>query len=314
MIPETQDAFVARDTLVSIKRSGSDGIDGLFGYDARDVETTGTIEVVGSGNLPASLNEFVSLLESDYSSHIFLKDLYRVNKILDPSEVGTFVNIIKEYSSHEKFDFFAGWYTTQLIQNSYLQKNNNFKFDFIGFSLKDFGANLYGNKYDPLKISIGGNCGLNLGSKSHYLDVLVDGNVKSNCMTNSENCKIKITKNVENYFGHNSKNLVADIFGDVGYSFGYFSNEMKANLRKDVNSFEFLYYAKNSNIIFNDVETVKKVVESLKSENSSLAFTHSYDVVMADADLLTLAKTVTLGYNTLFLDKSGRKNLFARTR
>jgi hypothetical protein len=194
--------------ITSIKRSEDTKLGDMFEYNVSDVENTGTIEVVSSGNFPEAMIEYKSHLMTSKDGFGIQTDL-----TLTPSEINLFLSVVQEDFEHENYPHFPGVYTSRLIMNSYNQGNHNFNLNFKDHPL-DFIGHLYGTEDHPLKISVEGNVGSSFAYFSQYLDVVINGN----CGTN---------------FGNNSTDIFAIINGDVGWNFALRSRCLSAIIKGD---------------------------------------------------------------------------------
>jgi hypothetical protein len=250
----------------AINRSDSDnGIDGLFGYDASDVESNGKVEVLGSGNLAKVIGDFGNYLNlcSDISFTYqkqcdFLKNY---SLILTPNEIDQFLDA--SYKIHKdvtSLRFEIGYFTNQLIKEHYNLGNQDLTLNlpsnsYITYLLYDFSA-----PQNVLhSITINGDLGKNFGQCMKHFDIKVNGNITG---TNALHSAIYV-------------NL--DVNGDIG-GFGSRSvglnARVKGNIHTDQNN---VLHCANSTLILNDINKIENIFSHLKRWNCE----HWYDSSIA---------------------------------
>jgi hypothetical protein len=245
--------IVSKDSIapiVSIKRSGIDaGLDGLFGYDASDVENESQLEVNSSGNVERILSDFecsFRFLISDSSDNF-----YDPPVILNPLEIHCFLKRSLEYSSQKNYSLHLMLFVNHLIQESYDAGHNNFTLDMVSLPKVDHGLRkIKGEKDNLVKFNIFGDVYF---TSCNYVDLSFEGNVNHGCSLfnnsivrvngnvgstfafNSRDSIFKINGDVSDYFGQQSSDIFAFITGDVvGRSFGTNSNNLLAYVGGDI--------------------------------------------------------------------------------
>ena len=221
--------------VLGIKRSDSDtGIDGLFGYSASDVENESRIEVV-KNDFNYVLEEYKRILELSEGE----VQLHNTNFVLSSLELQTFFTLTQKNQSCQTFNPNTGYYISKLIQNSYDNGYNGFKFINRGKTACDhFFDSVKGTKNNPINIYFGGVVGFCFGQDSENVNAIVKGEALFSPFGSSKNVNLWMKGYAGSSFGYESINLTATIVGFVSQFFGEHSTNLTAAI--DGNSREAL--------------------------------------------------------------------------
>jgi hypothetical protein len=218
-------------SMVGIKRSddSTSSLDSLFDYDAGDVESVKEVEAKDNP-VNLALCDFTKYLDLCFDD----QENYVVDLILTPSEIKSFVNIGNIDNLTVDYHLLLSDYTSRLIQKSYDNRYNHFKFDSNINNLKYFGNKLKGNEENPIIIETLG--GINSHFLAHAKNVIarINGNLQVGFAIGSTNVTAFIFGNVGNYFGINSFNLSAYISNNAGGYFGSMSEKLSAYIEGNV--------------------------------------------------------------------------------
>mgnify|MGYP005626089655 CR=1 FL=1 len=221
-------------SMIGIKHSddSTSSLDSLFGYDAGDVETTSTIEVVGSGNLPLAIQEF----ENFFIDRSMSSREIKTSLVLTPSEIDAFLKLSERYTNSFNNRFNVGIFTSRLISNSYHEGKNNCFFLNVNRTSFCLASHLQCNDNDHIKITVNGDIGFGFASFSSNLDIIINGDVGGYFGQDSINLCSKIDGNCSFYFGCQSKYLTAIITKDVETNFADNSKSLSAIIKGDAKS------------------------------------------------------------------------------
>jgi hypothetical protein len=219
--------------ITSIKRSDEDlgGLDTLFDYSARDVESERAVEV-SSFNFTELMSVYERYIsdENDEYDHVLFPRF-----VLTPNEINTFTQLTKQYFEHENYINYTGQFLNGLINSSYNANYNDFYLNLKGFpAINSLCTLLEGKSDNSVKVNIGGNVGNHFGWASKFLTSKIDGNTNYFCGYQSKNLAIHVTGNVCVSFGKRSNNLLTLIEGDCGPNFGDKSSNMEALIQGNV--------------------------------------------------------------------------------
>jgi hypothetical protein len=195
--------------ISTIKRKDVGDLDGLFGYGANDVEKERDLAIGPKTELQKALSEFSYHLENP-NINVYQTG-YGTELVISSDDLSTFTKWSRSYKGHGRFSYTFGYFASELIQNSYDNGYNNFKFDFDYHVFPFFGYKIKGEKDNPLKIFVKGNLAHSGFGRTNFVDTIIDGDVGSN-------------------FGCYSINLRACVLGGVSYGVGWISNDLKIYL------------------------------------------------------------------------------------
>jgi hypothetical protein len=223
-------------STLSIKRSDDTSLDGLFGYDASDVENENEIEVVSNGALDEVISVYCNSLLKEIHPPIESLDL----PILNSKEISSFLSIIFSKSDLvlNKFhrQFFAGKFLNTLIKRSYESGNNNFNLTFDE-PLAGICSTFYCKKEDPMRINITGDCGSYFANFSENIIASVNGGMGIYSIAHSKNICLEVNGNVGSNFGTEAKNFIARINGHARDYFAAASRNSLAIVNGDVGNY-----------------------------------------------------------------------------
>jgi hypothetical protein len=217
--------------IVPIKRDKDclSNLDDLFGYTSDDVENTNTIEVVNGSDLCAVLEEYVTFL--DYIPLNGAKNANQSSKteaILTPNEISSFLHLTTGYYDHCRYSWKTGMFISKLIQNSYDNGNNHFKFNLTNIPpIVYFGDKIKGDISNSINLDLVGNIGAKSFQNAKSINLNVIGDVGAFSFEKAEQCRVIINGNCMGFFGKNSLYLNGYISGNAGACLGNSSSVSK---------------------------------------------------------------------------------------
>ena len=230
--------------LTAIKRNsgGIDNVslDGLFGYDAGDVENKNKIEVLGSDNLSYVLKYYFAQL-SIKSNQINNNFKYKLKTVLTPKEINDFIQMTISFEDNKQYDLITKYAIDCLIENSYSEGNDEFNLDFTNTIDFSYLFHIRVNYNLPIKINSKGNLG-DCVCRSENMILTHDGNLGENFGFSSNNLLSYIKGNVGPSAGDSTLDFKSTIVGDVGSGmFGDCSKGLVVSIKGDIHSFPNSY-------------------------------------------------------------------------
>ena len=162
--------------IVNIKKSNYSELP-FNGYDDTHVEKKGSIEVVGTHHLSDIFELYKKGLNKNYSHGKTFISLNSEEIELDQKHFPLFFDYLKQFGSHDNFDYYTGGFITQLISNNY--KKDPLTPVFL--NLKDIPvfdfllSNFQGSEKTPLQIYVVGNTGDYFAQSSKNVMAVVKG-------------------------------------------------------------------------------------------------------------------------------------------
>lgn len=208
-------------TVTAIKKgTGLDGI--LDEHKAQDVDEVQNLEVGGESK---GFNKLFSVLEKYLDLSVHEAAQTKINHVLPPEDINLFLAQSLAFENKILYHFYIGYFISDLIQASYEAGHNDFVFNTKPLiNIKNLGSDLKGTEDNPIRLTVYGDTGDNLGCLSRYCNFVVNGNV-SDCGSNSQYSHFEINGNVNESCGYTARNSEFVINGTLGKTV-FFGAEM----------------------------------------------------------------------------------------
>jgi hypothetical protein len=198
--------------LVTIKRQSDSSLDELFGYDASDVENEGKVQSSNNVIVPV-LSDFEKYLGLHHDKFVKASTQH----ILLPLEINQFLQLTLCFSNQKNYFHRAGWFLSQLIQNSYDVGHNDFILDYKDGPKKidQLGRKIIATKERPCTLYCNGNAGYYFGERSQYLTAIVKGLLGPRIGNFSQNLTLTVNGNISFVDKKMSSDFTAYVSGRI---------------------------------------------------------------------------------------------------
>jgi len=208
----------------------------------KEPEKEGKVEFENDTSIEKTLDHYRQMDHTNWPASVrFLHDFEP--ELLTPNQINTLLQkIIQETPKQKMEHYITGMIITQIIQESYEKGHNKFMLTTKDTRIQNIGHSLKGTPENPVRISIQGNTGNQLGYHSKKCRYDINGNTEKDCGTHSKNCKYNIQGNVTELCGDGSRNCIFLIKGNAKEFLGDNSTNckyyIKGNLKGNFHAFE----------------------------------------------------------------------------
>ncbi len=197
------------------KPKGLDEI--LAGYKPAKADTEKKIEVA-EGMFTELTSKYEQMLKQESSDNTDL--IYEM--YLNPEQINAFLQTTIRYENHENYRQMTGTFISQLLDNSYKKGYDTFQLDTKTLpKINDLCCRLSATKERPIKITIDGDTGNDLGAHTEHTYVIINGNTGKELGYGASDSRFSVTGDTDDQCAWHAQRTEFSIAGKTGRHFGY---------------------------------------------------------------------------------------------